>query len=110
MIVEYVRYAIPPERRTAFESDYATAADALRASRHCAAFELSRCVDDPTQYVLRIEWDSAEGHMHGFRWSPEFQRFLPAIRPYVGELAEMRHYEVLAGMTYRVTAPAGGAR
>ena len=110
MIVEYVRYAIPPERRAAFESDYATAAEALRASRHCEAFELSRCVDDPTQYVLRIEWDSADGHMQGFRRSPEFQRFLPAIRAYVGNLAEMRHYEVLAGMTYRESPGAGGGQ
>jgi quinol monooxygenase YgiN len=110
MIVEYVRYAIPPERRSAFEADYATASEPLRASRHCEAFELSRCADDPTQYVLRIEWDSAEGHMQGFRRSPEFQRFLAAIRPYVGDIAEMRHYEVLAGMTYRETTALGDAR
>ena len=110
MIVEYVRYAIPPERWTAFETDYATAAEALRASRHCEAYELSRCADDPTQYVLRLEWDSADGHMLGFRRSPEFQRFLSAIRPYVGDIAEMRHYEALAGMTYRGSAAGSGAR
>ena len=104
MIVEYVRYAIPPERRTAFEADYATAAEALRASRHCEAYELSRCTDDPTQYVLRIEWDSADGHVQGFRRSPEFRRFLAAIRPYVADIAEMRHYDVLAGMSYRASA------
>ena len=67
---------------TACETDYGTAFDALRASRHCEAYELSRCTDDPTQYVLRIGWDSAEGHMQGFRRSPEFRRFLAAIRPY----------------------------
>ena len=110
MIVEYVRYAIPPERQPAFERDYATGAEALRASRHCEAFELSRCVDDPTQYVLRIEWDSPEGHMQGFRRSPEFQRFLAAIRPHVGDIAEMRHYAALAGMTYRGSGVGSDAR
>ena len=107
MIVEYVRYAIPAERRAAFEADYATAARALRASSHCEAFEMSRCVEDPTQFVLRIEWDSAEGHMQGFRRSPEFARFFAAIRPYVGDIVEMRHYDALPAMTHRAGAPDG---
>ena len=110
MIVEYVRYTIPAERRDAFERGYAEAAGPLAASAHCLAYELARCAEDPTQYVLRIEWDSAEGHMQGFRRSPDFQRFFAAIRPYVGDIAEMRHYDVLAGMAYRESSGAGGVR
>jgi hypothetical protein len=49
-------------------------------------------VEAPASYILRIEWDSAEGHMQGFRRGPEFPAFFAAIRPYVGEIAEMRHY------------------
>jgi quinol monooxygenase YgiN len=96
MIVEYVRYAIPAERRDAFESGYGSAAAALDASPHCLSYELARCAEDATQYVLRIEWDSAEGHLQGFRGSPEFRTFFAAIRPFVGEIAEMRHYEPTA--------------
>jgi quinol monooxygenase YgiN len=94
MIVEYVRYQIPAERRDAFEDAYGTAQAALAASPHCLAWELSRCSEDPTQYTLRIEWDSAEGHMQGFRKGPDFGVFFAAIRPYVGDIAEMRHYDV----------------
>ena len=93
MIVEYIRYTIPAERRAAFEGAYAAAAPALDASPHCLAYDVARCVKDPTQYVLRIEWDSAAGHMQGFRQSPEFRTFFAAVRPYVGDIAEMRHYE-----------------
>ena len=93
MIVEYVRYVIPQDRREAFEAAYAEASAALDASPHCQAYDLSRCVEDPSRYVLRIEWDSAEGHMKGFRASPEFRTFFASVRPYVGDLEEMRHYE-----------------
>jgi quinol monooxygenase YgiN len=96
MIVEYVRYTIPAERRDAFEAGYGVAAPALDASPHCLSYELTRCAEDPTQYVLRIEWDSAEGHMQGFRRSPEFRTFFAAVRPFVGDIAEMRHYEPTA--------------
>lgn len=92
MIVEYIRYTIDAGRAAAFERAYAAAAPALDASPHCLAYDLARCVDDATHYVLRIEWDSADGHLQGFRRSPEFQTFLTAVRPYVGDIAEMRHY------------------
>jgi quinol monooxygenase YgiN/mannose-6-phosphate isomerase-like protein (cupin superfamily) len=102
MIVEYIRYALPDEgRRAGFEEAYAGAADALRASPHCESFELSRCAEDPSQYVLRIEWDSAEGHMQGFRRSDEFRRFFASVRPYVGDIAEMRHYEAVPRVAFR---------
>jgi quinol monooxygenase YgiN len=93
VIVEYIRYTIPRDRREAFERGYGEAQAALAASRHCLAYELARCVDDPTQYILRIEWDSAAGHMQGFRQSPGFRTFFAAVRPFVGDIAEMRHYE-----------------
>lgn len=94
MIIEYIRYAVPEERRDAFEHGYGDAEASLRASPHCLAYELARCADDPSQYVLRIEWDSAEGHLQGFRRSPEFRTFFAAVRPFVNDIQEMRHYEL----------------
>jgi hypothetical protein len=54
---------------------------------------LTKCADDPLSLILRIDWDSVEGHMHGFRKSPEFQEFFAAVKPFVGMIEEMRHYE-----------------
>jgi hypothetical protein len=42
--------------------------------------------------MLRIEWDSADGHLQGFRKSPLFGPFLQAVRPFLEQLREMRHY------------------
>jgi quinol monooxygenase YgiN len=106
MIVEYVRYTIDEARAEVFEAAYAQAAAALEASPHCLAYELSRCVEAPESYVLRIEWDSVEGHMQGFRRSAEFQAFFVAIRPYVGDIAEMRHYALTGVGARQQTAAA----
>ncbi|HEV2109831.1 MAG TPA: antibiotic biosynthesis monooxygenase family protein [Gammaproteobacteria bacterium] len=92
MIVEYIRYTVPEPQATEFESSYAEAGKSLAASEHCLGYELSRCLDAPTSYILRIEWDSVEGHMQGFRSSAEFRSFFAAIKPYVNQIAEMRHY------------------
>jgi quinol monooxygenase YgiN len=92
MIAEYIRYTIAADQSQAFEAAYATAAASLDASPHCAFYELARCADAPDAYILRIEWDSREGHEQGFRSSPEFGPFLAAVRPFIGRIDEMRHY------------------
>jgi quinol monooxygenase YgiN len=98
MIVEYIRYNVDAERGKEFEDAYRRAAESLDASSHCQSYELARCSEDPTQQVVRIEWDSAEGHLSGFRQSPEFRSFYEAVGPFVKQIEEMRHYEVtLAG-------------
>ena len=96
MVVEYTRYKIDEPRRFAFEGAYANAGESLAASRHCLAYELSHCTEDPEHYVLRIEWDSEEGHLKGFRASPEFKAFFAFVQPFVKDIEEMRHYAVLS--------------
>ncbi|HET6266919.1 MAG TPA: antibiotic biosynthesis monooxygenase family protein [Acidobacteriota bacterium] len=94
MIAEYTRYKIDEKRRSTFEADYKKAGESLTASEHCLAYELSHCTEDRDQYILRIEWDSEEGHLKGFRSSPEFKTFFGYVRPYVNDIEEMRHYEI----------------
>jgi hemoglobin len=93
MIIEYIRYRLPSERCIEFERAYGLAGEPLLSSPHCLAYELTRCTEDPTCYVLRIEWDSAEGHRQGFRGSAEFRAFFRHIQPFVSNIEEMRHYE-----------------
>jgi quinol monooxygenase YgiN len=94
MIVEYIRYNIDDGRAGAFEEAYRRASAALDASEHCERYEISRCSEDSTQHVVRIEWDSEQGHLSGFRWSHEFRSFFEAVGPFVNDIEEMRHYEV----------------
>src|SRR3954454_5383520 len=93
MIVEYVRYRIAEDQQAAFLADYARAAQVLQRAPQCVDYELSRSVDEPACHVLRIRWTSAEDHLQGFRGGDLFPDFLAAVRPYVGEIEEMRHYE-----------------
>ena len=101
VIVEYIRYQIDADRQAAFEEASGQAQQSLGQSGNCLGWELSRCVEEPESYILRIEWDSADGHMQGFRRSPEFRTFFAAIRPFIGDIQEMRHYEqtVVVGAT-----------
>ncbi|MFB9238774.1 putative quinol monooxygenase [Plantactinospora siamensis] len=104
MVIEYIRYKLQPERLDGFEAAYARAAVALRAAPQCVDYELLRSTEDPSRYVLRIEWTSAEEHLRGFRSGPHFAEFFAEIRPYLPDIEEMTHYAPTP-----VAGPGGGA-
>lgn len=97
MIDEYLRYRIDASRQVEFISAYRAAAEPLMASPYCVRFDLSQCVEDPAEFILRIEWTSPEDHMERFRQSPEFRAFFVHIRPFLKDISEMRHYSRLIG-------------
>lgn len=92
MVVEYIRYRIEADRSDLFVRAYEEAEASLQQSPECLGYELSRCTESPDHFILRIEWTSVEGHLQGFRKSPQFQRFLQAVRPFMKDIEEMRHY------------------
>jgi hemoglobin len=94
MIVEYIRYKIDPSRTGEFEEAYRRAGALLDASPHCKRWEAARCADEPAKQIVRIEWDSAEGHLQGFRQSGDFNPFLEATGPFYNDIEEMTHYQV----------------
>jgi len=96
MILEYVRYQIPDDQTEEFEAAYARAVESLRESPDCIDFELARCTEEPDRYVLRIRWDSLDGHMQAFRSSELFRAFFTHVRPFVGAIEEMQHYSPTA--------------
>jgi quinol monooxygenase YgiN len=94
MIVEYIRYEVPPAQRDEFLAAYRSAGEQLAASEHCVRYEVSEGIEEPSHFVVRIEWDSLEGHERGFRGGAQFAAFLAKVKPFFGQIREMKHYGV----------------
>jgi quinol monooxygenase YgiN len=92
MTTEYIRYVLKDHSPQSLISAYAEAGKHLAAAPECRAFELRQCNEDPNSFILRIHWESTAAHLEGFRKGPHFPPFFGAIRPFVSEIAEMRHY------------------
>lgn len=99
MVVEYIRYTVPLDRAEQFELAYQQAGQVMDADPHCLRGEMARGVEEPEHFVVRIGWDSVEGHEQGFRASARFGEFFAAVRPYFAGIEEMKHYQL------RPTAP-----
>ncbi len=96
MVVEYIRYEVPADKHEEFISGYTSAGKDLQASPHCLAYEISEGVEEPNNFIVRIEWDSVEGHEKGFRTSPQMGPFFQKVKPFFKMIREMKHYTVKA--------------
>jgi heme-degrading monooxygenase HmoA len=94
MITEYIRYELTSHTGEELIAAYAAAGEHLKAAPECLGFELNRCEEAESIFILRIFWRSTADHLQGFRKGPNFPPFLELIRPFIGEMAEMRHYEM----------------
>ena len=77
LLPEIIRYRIGAARADAFIEAYRQAGESLTASPHCSGYELLRSKKDPELFLLIIRWDSAEGHLQGFRKS---EQLVPTFR------------------------------
>jgi quinol monooxygenase YgiN len=96
MIPEYIRYELKTHSADSLIAAYRAAGEHLQAAPECLSYELSQCTNAQSTFILRIVWRSARDHMEGFRKGPHFSPFLELIRPFIGEIAEMRHYQPTA--------------
>ena len=92
MIVEYIRYQATAERGAEIVDAYRRAMEHLRAAPECLTQEIAVCAEDAGAVTVRLTWTSAEAHLQGFRKGLHFPPFLTLVRPFLGEIAEMRHY------------------
>ena len=91
--VEYIRYVLTQHAPAELIDAYRVAGEHLKAAPECLGYELSHCEEERSSLILRIQWRSTQAHLEGFRRGPHFGPFLKAIQPFIGEIAEMRHYQ-----------------
>jgi quinol monooxygenase YgiN len=96
MVVEIIRYNIAPESAEHFIKAYTEAGTYLNRSKHCLSYEVIKGIEEPNNFIVRIEWDSMEGHMQGFRTGPDFQNFFALVKPFFNAILEMKHYITIA--------------
>lgn len=91
-IVEYIRYRLVEHTPEELLVAYGLAGPHLQGAPECLGYDIAQCAKDGAIVIVRIEWISSDGHTEGFRGGPNFPPFLAAIRPFISEIEEMRHY------------------
>jgi heme-degrading monooxygenase HmoA len=93
MILEHAVVDITSGQEDAFEAAFAEAKTVLAAANGCRSISLRRGIEDPSRYLLLVEWDELDDHLVGFRESEQFTQWRALIGPYFDGQPGVDHYE-----------------
>ena len=92
MIVEYAYLRILPGREDEFERSFDTARPILTGAHGCVSATLSRDVEHPSSYLLRVTWQTLADHLETFPASAAGRRFAEHVAPYFDGDPQVRHF------------------
>jgi heme-degrading monooxygenase HmoA len=90
-VTEIARFDVKPGTEDDFVAAYHTVRHEIANSPGCQSMRMTRGVENPSQFVLLVEWDNLEAHTQGFRESEGFGRWRGAIGSYFADTPTVVH-------------------
>lgn len=87
MILEHALLDVLPGRETAFGAAFDDARPLIARQPGGRSLRLERCLEQPSRYLLLVEWDALQDHTEGFRASRSHGALSPR-RSGEGQFAE----------------------
>ncbi len=98
MIVEQGILSVIHGRETEFEVAMGEAQTIISAMPGFRRLQVSRGVEQPSTYLLVVEWDTLEHHTEGFRGSPEYATWRAMLHHFYEPFPVIAHFEPLEGI------------
>jgi len=92
MILEHAPLPVLPGREEEFLAAFAQARPIIAGMPGCLGVRLSRCVEQPSLFLLLVEWDTLEDHTEGFRGSPEYERWKALLHHFYDPFPTVLHF------------------
>ncbi|HET9657095.1 MAG TPA: antibiotic biosynthesis monooxygenase [Kineosporiaceae bacterium] len=99
VILEMAVLPVRPGQEAAFESAMRQARPLIAATPGFRGLTLSRGIENPSHYVLLVEWDSVEDHEVGFRGSDGYQQWRALLHHFYDPFPTVEHYAPVADLS-----------
>jgi heme-degrading monooxygenase HmoA len=93
MIAEHTVFTITPGSESDFERAMDHAATIIARAHGFISLRLQRGIEQPSTYLLLVEWETVDDHMVSFRESELFSEVLALIRPHFGSPPQVEHFQ-----------------
>lgn len=92
MILEVAVLDVVPGREADYEAAFAEAKSIIASMPGFLSLRLERCIEQPSRYLLLVEWSTLEDHTVGFRESAEYQRWRSLLHHFYDPFPTVEHY------------------
>ena len=93
MILEVAILNIRPNQNLAFETAFQKAAPIIASMKGYINHQLKKCLEQPNQYILLVNWETLADHEIGFRQSAEYQEWKALLHHFYDPFPTVYHYQ-----------------
>lgn len=97
-VTEHALLDVVQGREAEFEAAFEMARDIPAECDGFQSLRLLRCVEQPSRYLLLIEWTSLEAHTVGFRGSPLYGRWRELLHHFYDPFPTVIHFETVTAV------------
>jgi heme-degrading monooxygenase HmoA len=91
MVYERAQLYITAGSEAAFEAAMSESIELLRQAAGCQDAQLARGVEEPSTYLLLVEWGAVDEHV-AFTKTDEYKQFGGALAPHFAKAPEVLHF------------------
>ena len=95
MILEVAILPVKPGLGTEFENAFRQASKIISSMPGFINLELQRCLENGSQYILLVRWETLEDHTVGFRGSAEYQEWKALLHHFYDPFPTVEHYAAI---------------
>ena len=92
MILEHALLPVRPGTEQDFETAFARAQSILASMPGFLGLTLSRCLEQPSTYLLLVRWQTVEDHTVGFRGSAQYQEWRRLLHHFYEPFPVVQHF------------------
>jgi quinol monooxygenase YgiN len=96
MIAEIAQISVKPGQENEFEAGVAKAVPVFLRAKGCHGVRLERSIEQPSRYLLVVQWETVDDHMVTFRSSDDFQEWRKLVGHYFEKPPEVQHTREIA--------------
>lgn len=97
MILEVAILDVKPNLESEFEQNFAKAQTIISSMKGYISHQLQRCVENPSRYILLVNWQTIEDHEQGFRQSAQYQEWKALLHHFYDPFPTVEHFEKVYG-------------
>ena len=94
-VTEHAVLPVLPGRAADFIESMDRAKAILAASPGFISLRVSRCIEQPDNFLLLVEWETLEDHMEGFRGSDAFLEWRALLHHFYDPFPVVEHFETV---------------
>jgi heme-degrading monooxygenase HmoA len=95
MVLEVAILNVIPGREAEFVAAFRTASRILSSIGGYLSHQLQRCVENQSQYILLVHWETLEDHTKGFRESPGYDEWRRLLHHFYDPFPTVEDYELV---------------